>query len=183
MIATILTSMGIAFRLQREYNQAVIYYERAIALFQEMQKPVQQAIAMMNLGNIFILLEKPGRALRQYELVEPILQKAHMEFYLTQLYTNQGIAHRRLAHWLTAQDLIELSIQRWEKMGNFFSLANAMDELGLVYSGQQKWAAAVAKFRRALDYLHRAPVGTARDSLEREIKAHLHTAEDAQGKA
>lgn len=170
MIAWGLTNLGIAKRRLGDNRGAVAVYQQAIALFNEVEDPVHEAVARMNLGNVYLMSGDPRRALEHYLAAEPVYQLVQGTLRLATVYLNIGMAYRRLQQWTDAQRALQASIALFEQLGLPASVANVTDELALTYQDQGMLEQAIAEFQRALRWL---PAGPAYEGQRQSIAGHL----------
>lgn len=173
MVAWTLSNLGTTMRPMKKYKEAIIYFERAIALLEHIKDPVSQAVARMDLANVYLILQEPQEALSLYNLAEPVLLKAKDERHLAMIYTNIGIAYRCLRQWDRARHSLLASIESWQQIGNIRSLANAVEELGLVYLDQNLYENAITKFHDALNWLSQIKNEPGYARLLESVTAHL----------
>ena len=148
-----LRNLGPALSGQGLHQEAIDCYEQALQLLSELHDPVQKAITHMNLGVVYSKRNCSSDALQQYALAKPVFDAVQSERSLAMYYMNTGIEYRKLQEWTNAEQACKASIQWWQRMGNIRSLANALDELGLVYMGQGRYPEAVTIFENALKKL------------------------------
>ncbi len=127
----------------------------------------------MNLGNTYLLLEQPIKALELYLPAARILRRAQDRFHLAHINHNMGMAYRRLQEWDKAKEAYLLSIEQQQKLGNVAWLANTMDGLGLVYLEQEQPEKARATFEEALDWLAQIEDEPGYEHLFEMVTEHL----------
>lgn len=165
-----LTNLGIAKRRLGDDAGAVAVYQQAIALFNEVEDPVHEAVARMNLGNVYLMAGDPQRALEHYLAAEPVFQLVQGTLRLATVYLNIGMAYRRLQQWSDAQRTLQASIALFEQLHLPASVANVTDELALTYQDQGLLAQAIAAFEQALRWL---PAGPLYAAQRQSIAGHL----------
>lgn len=152
-IARRLRNLGPALRVTGRYAEAIACYERAIALFNVVHDPVQQAVTQMNLGVLYLQRNEPQKAVAQFVQGEPVFRQTHDWLHLAMLYTNQGIAQRMLSAWLRAENSLARAIELWQKLGNLSSQINALDELALTHLAQGEGERALCVLQSAFTLL------------------------------
>lgn len=152
-IARRLRNLGPALRATGRYAEAIACYERAIALFNTVHDPVQQAVTQMNLGVLYLQRNEPQKAVAQFVQGEPVFRQTHDWLHLAMLYTNQGIAQRMLSAWLRAESSLARAIELWQKLGNLSSQINALDELALTHLAQGEGERALCVLQSAFTLL------------------------------
>ncbi|MEM7531486.1 MAG: hypothetical protein AAF639_04880 [Chloroflexota bacterium] len=127
----------------------------------------------MNLGNIYSYLGQLNYALILFAQAEAVFQKSQDEKNLAMVYTNQGIAYRKLKNWLYAKEILCKSINAWQKVGNILYMSNAQDELGLVYFEQGCYEYALEIFNIALHNLTQLDENHNTDTLKKLLLNHV----------
>ena len=130
------TNLGTAFRVLKKHNDAISCYLEAIALFEEVSDPVHQAVARMNLGNAYLDLDQPKKALKFYNLSEPIFYDAQEWLRLAKVNLNKAIAYQYLKNWPQAECACLSSIEQWRQIGSISSMVKASISLAEIYIDQ-----------------------------------------------
>ena len=172
MIAWGLSNLGIALRRLHNPDGARACFQEAIGLFAQVEDPVHEATARMNLGNVYLTTGDPQAALEHYLAAEPVYQLVQGTLRLATVYLNIGMAYRRLQQWSDAQRTLQASIALFEQLHLPASVANVTDELALTYQDQGMMAQAIAEFEQALAWLPAGPVYAAqRQTIEDHLQA------------
>lgn len=153
MMAWSLTDLGIALRGVEKHEESIETYKQAIALYDEVQDPINEAVTHMNLGYVYLELQQPELALVYFETAEPTFYQVQENLRLGEIYNDMGIAYRQLHNWAKAQEFFLRSIKHFKFTGNTTSLIRALDGLGLVYIEQGELSNAKRVFEEALDYM------------------------------
>jgi tetratricopeptide (TPR) repeat protein len=171
MIAWGLSNLGMAMRRLNDHTGAQASFEEAIALFGDVDDPVHEAVARMNLGNVYLMTGHPQQALDHYLAAEPVFQLVQGTMRLATVYLNIGMAYRRLGQWADAQRTLQASIHLYEQLALPAAVANVIDELGLTYHDQGLLEQAVAEFEKAWRNLSSLPsVGVQLQSIEEHLE-------------
>ncbi len=150
MVARTLISLGLALEATKDYQQATTITQQAIDELEELGDVLYQAIARMNLGNIYLRQGQPAAALELYQIAEKVFRQVQDQFHLARICQNKGIAYRRLGRWAEAEAAYTACIQRQRQLGDVVWLVNGMDGLGLVYAEKGDLEAAKMTFQQAL---------------------------------
>ncbi len=135
-IAWGLSNLGTVLRALKKYDRAISSYEEAIDVFEEVQDPVHQAVARMNLGNVYLDLGKAKEALRLYNLSESIFYDAQAKLRFAKVNHNKAIAHQELKHWHQAECAYQSSIEQWREIGSISSMVKVIIPLAEMYVEQ-----------------------------------------------
>jgi tetratricopeptide (TPR) repeat protein len=178
MMGRCLISLGAALQPMKKYHEAIDAYHQAIALFEEIQDPIHQAITQMNLGNVYYWLDQPDEALKLHLRAERIFRRAQDRFYLAHVHHNIGMAYRKLQQWERAKEAYLKSITQQEQIGNIAWLVDTMDGLGLLYLDQGQPGKAVATFEEALNRLAEIEGEPGYENLFEMLTNHLREASE-----
>jgi tetratricopeptide (TPR) repeat protein len=181
MMGRCLITVGAALPSLKKYQEALTVCQQAIALFEETEDPVYQAIAQMHLGNVHLFLAQPLEALELYLPAERIFRQIQEQLRLSQLYNNIGIAYRQLRQWEKSEQAYLSSIKQYGELGNIVLRVDAMDGLGLVYLGQGHLLKAIATFKEALSQLEHVKGEPGYNHLLEVVTTHLREASAQPG--
>jgi tetratricopeptide (TPR) repeat protein len=177
MMARTLLGLGVAWRGLAKYQEAITSYQRAMALFAEIQDPIHHSVAQMNLGNVYLALEQPSEALKCYLPAERIFRQAQDRLSLAQINHNIGLVYSQLQQWEQAKEVYLLSISQQREVGNVALLVDTLNELGLLYLARGQLAKAIATFKEALNQLAKIEHEPGYESLCQLIATNLHRAD------
>lgn len=138
MIAWGLSNLGTALRVLKKHHDAISSYHEAISLFKEIKDPVHQAVAQMNLGNAYLDLGEPEKALQFYKLSESIFYDTQAWLRFAKVNLNKAIAYQRLQQWKQAECAYLSSIEQSSKIGSISAMIKALISLAEMYI-EQGW--------------------------------------------
>jgi len=121
-----------------QFGQAIDCYKQSIALFTSIGATHELALTKMNLGNTYSENSNFNDALIAYAEAESILLQSQERLQQAQLYTNIGIVQRKLGNNQLAEHSFRKGIKLWREFENNRSLANALDELAVLYTASGK---------------------------------------------
>ncbi|MBV7326940.1 tetratricopeptide repeat protein [Chloroflexi bacterium TSY] len=173
LIAKRLGNLGTALYMQQKYEQALAYYNRALALLAELQDEVQAAIMQIGGGIVGLERAQPHQALAAFEQAEPSLRKGHEVLHLAVLDVNVGMAFHQLGKWQEAEERFLRAIARYQQLRDFHRAANAMYEYALVLCKQKFIERAQQALAGALDSLVQSEPGPGRDALQATITEQI----------
>lgn len=146
------SNLGAALRVLKLHEEAKVCYEEAIKLFETIQDPIHQAVARMNLGNLYLDLDQPSKALELYQLAGPVFR--YQERRLAKAALNRGIAYQKLQDWKKAEKSYLSSIEYWKQNNDIISQVNVLDGLGGIYVKQELYDKAIMTYKEALTLLN-----------------------------
>ena len=177
-MAWVHTNLGLTLWRQEDLQEARSHLIHAITLFENIGDPIHQAVARMNLGNIYIALALPQRALDCYLQAEPIFRQAGDRQRQAMVYNNIGKAHREVGKSGDAIPALQHSIKLWRTLNNPTRLANALDGLGLAYLEQSCYKSAQGVFQEMIGLLPAIEDVDRRNSFRQQAGKGLHRAEE-----
>lgn len=146
---------GVALEKMGQYPEAMAICQQAVMLFKQMEDPFYQAIAQMNLGNVYFAFDQPFNALDLYLCAEKNFRRVQDLLYLAHVNHNLGMSYHALHQLDQAKEALLVSIGLWQQLNNVERWTNSMDELGLVYLREGKVEKAKIVFQEALAQLTR----------------------------
>jgi tetratricopeptide (TPR) repeat protein len=144
---------GVALEKMGRYPEAMAICQQAVILFEQIEDRFYQAIAQMNLGNVYFAFNQPFNALELYVCAEKNFRQVQDLLYLAHVNHNLGMSYHGLQQLDQAKEALLLSVGLWQQLNNVERWANSMDELGLVYLREGKVEKATAAFNEALTQL------------------------------
>lgn len=154
MIAWCHNNIGIALRAMDKPQDAIDEFHKALELYENIYDPINQSIAKMSLGNAYISLGQPDKALGLYQQAKRVFQKSYSLLHLMRSKHNINLALRLTEKWDQAEEGYLSNMEDWKKLGDVWSLINSMEGLGLVYLGKKRPSDAKRVFSDALKHLN-----------------------------
>jgi tetratricopeptide (TPR) repeat protein len=171
-----LQNLGNTLRAAGKYGEAVNYIQQAIVILGQLHDLVNQAIARMNLGVVYIYDKELAQALALFQLAEPVFRQVSDQLHLAMVYTNMTIVQRDLGHLAASEGSGKKAIRFSEVINDLKMLANAMDELGLTYQAQGRMAEAIAVFEEGLASIAKVPPDPFQKMVQNSLQSHLQEA-------
>jgi tetratricopeptide (TPR) repeat protein len=168
--------VGIIYRVQGNVLKAELSLRSAIDLYREMHAHYYQAIAALDLGNVYLKSDRPAEAEALYREAKEGIQAAGSLRAHAQVLNNLGMACARQGKWALAEDSFERSIALWQQLGEPVGQANAEDNLAETYLDQEKWEAAIKVLRQTRQRLAGLEPMPRIDKLRGDIDEHLEMA-------
>ncbi|HSE98700.1 MAG TPA: CHAT domain-containing tetratricopeptide repeat protein, partial [Blastocatellia bacterium] len=170
-MARVLHNIGLVYRLQGRLDQALEYFNRALAIGEQIKDKALTAMALNNIGIIHRFQGRYELALEFYQkcraLSEEIDDKSVMRNVLTSIgnvYQAQGSYELALEYYQKSQ---AVSVQLNDKAAIAVSLYN----IGAVYNFQGRYAEALANFQKSIKV--NEEMGSAAN--KRDLAYNLHS--------
>lgn len=179
LVGRSLLCCSVALERAGNLEEAAEICHRAIKVFDELGDSYYQAIAQMNLGNVYLSFDQWQVALGYYYQAKAIFQKAEDWVHLGHINHNIGISCRRVKNWQRAEEAYLAGIDYWQRVDNVERWVNTMDGLGLTYLEQDKVEQAGTVFVRALERLWEIEGQPGYNHWLIEVTAHLAQVSEA----
>jgi len=147
--ANILNNLGQVSRARKNLQAALVFYEQALRICEEIGDAVGQSLTLSDLGNIYADLDKPQQALDYYERALAIHSNEHpLEDAITlsnmaRIYDRQGQPEKAHRYYQQALALFHGTGGRWGE-------ANVLNNLGLHYKKRKRFSEARQCYLQAL---------------------------------
>jgi CHAT domain-containing protein/Tfp pilus assembly protein PilF len=162
---------------QGREEEACDSISRALQLLQELDRPLQTAIANNNLGTCFLRRGDYGRALQSFEQSLAALQQIHEDLKSATVLDNIGQCYWRLGDFSKAIETFNQSLGIREKYKDGLLIGKSLDSLGNVYLLQGNYAAALDSLQQGFEL--RTKAGFPYDATE--SLNNIATVYEAQG--
>jgi tetratricopeptide (TPR) repeat protein len=146
---------------------------QAIRLYQETGDAIRQAVAEMNLGNVYLRLFQVEQAETHYLQAERVLRHGQGRPEQAQIYHNLGLVYIEKQDWLQAQVCLERAVNVWCRLGQARGLVNSLDSLGELWIKRDDAARAREALLEALKVLDRSSQTPAMEKLRQLVNARL----------
>ncbi|MCB0209195.1 MAG: tetratricopeptide repeat protein [Anaerolineae bacterium] len=164
---------GVALEKNGDLAEAVKVCRRAIEVFEKLGDSHYQAIARMNLGNVYMALKQLMVALEHYFQAERTFRDVEDWVHLGFVNHNIGMIQRHAGQWSQAKEAFFYSIEYSQRVNNIGLWINTLDELGLTYIDEGDTERARAIFTDALDLLSKIEGQPGYEHWLAEVAAHL----------
>jgi DNA-binding SARP family transcriptional activator/Tfp pilus assembly protein PilF len=147
--AWVLNSLGIVC-IQQGMDEAVGYYERALAIRRDLGDLRGQAISSNNLADAYVQLGRTAEALHQFEQTLPLQREADYRYGEGITLNNMGEAYLELGRPGEAIGYLEQAHEIFVDISTSHGEDYALHNLGRAYLQLGRCEEAIASFRRAL---------------------------------
>lgn len=144
-------NIGIVYKSQLNYPKALEYLKKALAIQQQTGEQAA-AVTLMNIGVIHFENKRLNEAFQYYEKARRLFETinntrgfALLNNYLGDYYKIKGDFDQARAHYRKSLDL-------YETMQNKFGASLSLYKIGLLLSGQKKYAEAMPPAVKSLEY-------------------------------
>jgi tetratricopeptide (TPR) repeat protein len=142
--------LGLLYKDEGEWERAIEYYERSLAIKEKVGDEQERAITFNNLGTAHKARGEWKTAIECYERSLAIAQKIGDEKLLSAIFNNLGEVHRIRGGWEVATKYYEKGLALCEKVGDEHGMAIIFNNLGLVYQARGEWEQAIEYHEKGL---------------------------------
>ena len=175
--------LGAALRGQKRYEEAIASYKLAFARLDATQAPAQQAVIRLNMSAVYLSMNNPQPALDLCAQIEPVFRRIGDVRRLIMVETNIGMAYRFLRQWGLAEQAITEAVALARKHSIYRLLANALNELGLVYLEAGRASDAMSVFADATLQVAQIDNEAVQEYYRRVFASQRRTAEIAMSES
>jgi tetratricopeptide (TPR) repeat protein len=161
-MAAVLSTTAIIYQNQGNYDKAIEYEERSLALEKERENEEGQAISLHQLSMLYRFKEDYAAALARSQESEALFRKRNIESHVAATLHEQGIIHIKIAraaatgdeaaaHRAAAGERFEASLAISRRIENQADAADTLSELGKLWMDAGQMREAIAAFTKALE--------------------------------
>jgi tetratricopeptide (TPR) repeat protein len=132
-IGNVLRSVGNILLSKGEFDPALEYYEKSLAVMEKIGERQGIAAALNNIGNVYDYKGDLENALGYYERVLEMEEKMGYKSHIAMALNNIGNMHNAKGEPDRALECFERSLEIREKIGDKSGIAMALTCIGLVY--------------------------------------------------
>jgi len=176
----VLANLGPTYRSAGQFQQALDTYQQAINALESIDSPDLEAQVQMNLGNLYVDLDRPEDALKALERSLQICTEEGYDFCIMLNHLNIGFVHYLNKDFSKALESYDLTSQDLESMGDPYIERQLMDNYSDLYrdTGDFEKALTYADRFQALDrQLVNAEAKTAAEEIQTRYETELKDAE------
>lgn len=127
----------------KDFNNSLIYQEKAIAIFRKYASESQLAIALLNTGFNYYSFKKYDKALELYNEAQPLFEEIKMQIGKAYSIGNRALVYWKKGEIKKAEDDLLMAIEMLETIGDNFGIADYYNQLGTIYIQQNNLKKAV----------------------------------------
>lgn len=150
-LATSYLGLGIQFKRYALYEEALIYYHKAIEIFTKTKNLEGLGNVNNNIANIFSLIDSPEKSLPYHYKALEYRREINSQSYMNISYFGLGLAYKRLNNIDSAEYYFKKTIEESEKIEQYTILAKAYSSLGILYADNGEYDKADPFYQKALE--------------------------------
>lgn len=154
--AMALDGLGCAYESRGDFDQALEYYERSLAIGEEIADQEVIARALTCKANIHNLKGEFGKAIENHEKSIKVSERIGNLVGVAGACMSAGAPHVAKGEYDRALELYEKGLAIYEKMGNRVGIAGFLNNIGNIHSLRGENRKALEYFERSLELSERA---------------------------
>jgi serine phosphatase RsbU (regulator of sigma subunit) len=143
--AYVLNRMGIIYKLQGKYEQAIKCYQQSLTIYESLKIPLQMGLATANIGNTYLSMGVDfNKALKYYEQALQLFEKAGSKTYMAMVLGNIGLIYKEKNQNMNSLKFFYKSLAIYEEIKSISGIANTKRNISSVYFDQKKYSLALS---------------------------------------
>jgi tetratricopeptide (TPR) repeat protein len=167
--------LGLVYKAKGEWDKAIEYYQRGLAIFEKVGDELGMASILNNLGELYRVKGEWDKAIEYYQCSLAIWEEAGDEHSMATTLNNLGAVYRVKGEWDKAIEYYQRSLAIYEKVGDEHGMACSHNNIAMLYQAQGRLEEAIPLFEKSLKVFKR--IGD-KPSTE-TVKKNLETAKRA----
>ncbi|MBT8274198.1 MAG: tetratricopeptide repeat protein, partial [Bacteroidia bacterium] len=148
-MASALNTQGVSFYVKGDYSNALNYYQRSIALSEQIPDHIRIGRSLTNIGLVYTFQGDNLRALDYYQRSLKIHEELSDKRGIAKNFGNIGIIYRKQGNYQRALDYYERSLKIKEEISDKQGSSITLNNIGNIYRTQ-------GYYDKALDYYQRS---------------------------
>ena len=150
---TLANDLGLLYQAKGEWDRAIAYYERGLALKEKMGDEYGMAPTFHDLGLVYQYKGKLDKAIEYHERSLAIVEKIGDTYGMSRIFNSLGGVYQAKGEWDRAIEYYERSLAILEEVGDEHGMAGTFNNLGSVYQAKGEWDWAIEYYERSLAIL------------------------------
>jgi signal transduction histidine kinase len=135
--------IGLTYKNQGDYSEALDYYSRALNIWEEMGDRRNIAGCHINFGTVYALLGNYTEALNHYNASLIVCKELGFKKGIAYNYDNMGIIYKNQGQYAKALDNYSDAIKIFEALGDKYEQSGSYNNLAIVYEIQGNYTEAL----------------------------------------
>lgn len=144
------SQLGNNLKFYKKYDEALIYFNKALSIETELKNFSGMAICENNIGNLYDDLKKNKEAINHYEKGLGYAESANYKLLQTDLLTNAGRLYKKEKNYAKAEKYLKKSETLCRELEASQSLETVCGSLGDLYFFQKKYDLSEKYYQEAL---------------------------------
>jgi len=180
---TLANDLGLLYHAKGEWERAIEYLERSLAILEKEGNEVEMANTYNSLGSVYQNKGEWERAIEYYERSLAIDEKVGDEHGMAPTLNNLGLVYQARGEWEQAIECYERSLAIREKMGDERGMAISCNNMAMLYRDQGWLEEAIPLIEKSLQILERIGDKPSADTVRRNLEKAKQELETKAGQA
>jgi tetratricopeptide (TPR) repeat protein len=147
---TLANDLGLLYQDKGEWDKAIDYYQRSLAICEKVGDEHGMASTFNNLGEVYRVKGEWEKAIEYYQRSLEIKEKVGDEHGMATTLNNLGLVYDDKGEWDKAIEYYQRSLEIKEKVGDEHGMAPTFNNLGSVYQDKGEGGKAIEYYQRSL---------------------------------
>jgi tetratricopeptide (TPR) repeat protein len=147
---TLANDLGLLYQDKGEWDKAIDYYQRSLAICEKVGDEHGMASTFNNLGEVYRVKGEWEKAIEYYQRSLEIKEKVGDEHGMATTFNNLGAVYQDKGEWDKAIEYYQRSLEINEKVGDEHGMATTFNNLGEIYRTSGEWEKAIEYYQRSL---------------------------------
>jgi len=144
------SSIGISWYLRGGLDSAIVYYQKGIEIFKEIDHQQGLSKTTMNLGNVYYFKGDYAQTIKYYTECLEAQERLKDTLGQAQVMSNIGTVNLMQDELTEAKSYFEKAIKLYKTTSDKVNLGTCINNLGLVFLDRKEFVTAKSKFTEAL---------------------------------
>jgi tetratricopeptide (TPR) repeat protein len=149
---TLAKDFGVVYQDKGEWERAIEYYERSLALKEKAGDEYGMAPTFHDLGLMYQYKGKLDKAIEYHRRSLAIMARMGDQHGMSRIFNSLGDVYQAKGEWERAIEYYERSLAILEEVGDEHGMATTFNSLGSVYRAKGEWDRAIEYYERSLAF-------------------------------
>ncbi|NIO71204.1 MAG: tetratricopeptide repeat protein, partial [Anaerolineae bacterium] len=150
---TLANDLGLLYQAKGEWDRAIAYYERSLALKEKVGDEYGMAPTFHDLGLVYQYKGNLDKAIEYHQRSLAIVERIGDTYGMSRIFNSLGDVYQAKGEWERAIEYYERSLAILEEVGDEHGMAAPFNNLGSVYRAKGEWDQAIEYHKRSLAIL------------------------------
>jgi len=144
-----LNVIGMAYKAQGDYSEALDYYKRSLKLAEQVGDKVVVPAVLNNAGLVFIAQGNYAQALESFQKSLVLSEEQGIKALTPRVLNNLGLVHYYQSSYAQALQYFQRGLTLKEQLNDGAGILSGLNNIGLVYAAQGNYAQALGYYQRS----------------------------------
>lgn len=149
-MARALNVQAVSFAIRGAYSKALDYYQKSLAIHEELANKRGIAIANNNIGHVYQSQNNHLKALEHYQKSLALNKELENKHGIANSHGSMGLVYAKQGEYQKALEAYKISLEIKHQLGNKLEEANCLGNMGIIYAEQGDLSKALESYKRSL---------------------------------